>query len=163
MVDEAPLIMLSLMNRWMLDDQINKQMTIEQYTADGSKDVCTLPLGVDWFNKRIRGEYECPDKLQDDWVTLRDHFKAVWEAVAADGEGCVTSRRLRDKMAENAATAKVVVGFAFVFDTLTLDELEEVEEQRRPKRLRRLKTAIWARLRRLKRLHWGPRAGTTTN
>lgn len=114
-VDEAPSMMLNMMDRWMLGEQNSKQ-----YEDDDTLDACMVPIEVDWLNEQLCRWEECP-------VTVQDGFKAVWQDVTTDGEGCVTVRRLRDKLRKNAKYAEVVVDFGlFSHHTFALHQLEEI-------------------------------------
>lgn len=79
-------LMLELIDKWVLEDEISKP-----FEGDATEDACMVPIEVSWLNEKVCSLEECPATLQED-------FTATYEAVAADGEGCVTVRRLKDRL-----------------------------------------------------------------
>jgi len=105
--------MLHLMDKWVLDEAISKP-----YEDDETEDACMVPIEIDWLNEKLCTLEECP-------ITLKDDFDAVWEAVSNDGEGCVTVRRLKDRIAANVVVRfDDAEGLKYNF---ALNELEVVE------------------------------------
>ena len=55
-----------------------------------------VPIEIDWLNEKVCATEECP-------VTLHDDFITAFEAVASDGEGCVTVSRLKDRLSKETS------------------------------------------------------------
>lgn len=75
--------MLSLMDKWVLDEDISKP-----FESDVTANACMVPIELEWLNAKVCDIEECP-------AGLPDAFDQVWAQVQQNGEGCVTVNALK--------------------------------------------------------------------